>query len=116
MSEGTIKHKRQITQEEAESKTAEIGWREWNEGHVIELGSAKVFLGLDNDRHGVEAEDGNLYMAIDTREFYFYDTEWEPAFLNIIRSTPPPGKLRILNFWWDPDTKELSVETEEPKG
>jgi len=29
-----------------------------------------------------------------------------------IQSNPPAGKKKITNYYWDPDTKELVVETE----
>jgi len=109
----TIKHRRQITEEEAETPGAEIKREEWNEGHTIELGSAKLFVGLDADKASVEAEKGNLYMATDTRELHYYDGGWESAFRNVVRSLPPPGGKRILNFWWDPDTREFVYDIEE---
>ena len=30
-----------------------------------------------------------------------------------IRSDPPPGKKRIRNIYWDPDTKEIVVDVED---
>lgn len=30
-----------------------------------------------------------------------------------IPSTPPSGKKKVLNIWWDPDTQELVFDKEE---
>ncbi len=108
-----IKHSRQVTGKEEADLSYVIGREEWNEGHIIDLGSARVFLGLDAAKDDVEAEEGNLYMAVDTRDFYYFDTSWQPVFYSVVRTQPPAGKKRILNFWWDPDTEEIGVEYEE---
>jgi len=108
-----IRHKRQVTEEESQEPGYVISWEEWNEGHIIELGSARIFTGPDNSKTLVTAERGNLYMATDTGELYYYEEGWNSAFTDLVRSSPPTGKKKILNFWWDDETGEIVIQTED---
>lgn len=36
-----------------------------------------------------------------------------PSCFKAIPSDPPPGKKRIKNIYWDPDTKEVVLDVED---
>lgn len=67
-----IYHARKITEQEARSKEQEICKNEWNEPHIIEEGSGRVFVGKREDlpEGGVR---GRIYIATDEGNIYFDD-------------------------------------------
>lgn len=112
---GTIQHNRQVTQEEAEASGYVIDYEEWNEGHVIGIGSARIYVGLDDAKLSVvNAQIGNVYMATDTTKLYVYiaSNNWLEIITGIV-SNPPNGAKKITNLYWDPATKEIVVIAED---
>ncbi len=76
MSEPRIKHTHQVSEEEEDGVGYAISREEWNEGHIIELGSARIFVGLDAAKDSALAVEGNLYFATDTPTVYAYTDDW----------------------------------------
>lgn len=110
---GEIKRKRIVTDEEAASPEPVIGQKEWNEALEIEEGSARVWVGPEEDKDKFLAKiKGRIYISLDTKRVFFDDgEEWKS--LGYLSSVPPAASLKELkNLYWDPVNKEIVIITE----
>jgi hypothetical protein len=71
----SVKHAKVMTP--PDDPAYEVSTDEWNEAHVIEAGTARIYSGSDGDKNTIVAVNGAVYWATDAKKLYMGDgTNW----------------------------------------